>query len=226
MNCTHADPHPPDEKVVAPMPRKKKHLTEPKGRLTAPQRELAAQYLPLARALARPLKAAWPTAWEEFESAACLALVEAAQSFDPGRQVKFATFARVRILGALRDVHRRMAIQRVREENGLNPHFGPLGRAEELHGWLLDTQEDPPIGHELESAEEVERWLARVPHRHAEACRMIYLDGMNQIDVARALGCSQSRLSCLHREALAMLNGSWYRHEGHHDPETDRSLVN
>ena len=45
---------------------------------------------------------------DEFESAACLALVEAARSFDPTRNIRFATFARFRIRGALVDVGRVM----------------------------------------------------------------------------------------------------------------------
>src|SRR2546429_415660 len=65
--------------------------------LTAQQQSLAEKYLPMAKALAKPLKTSWPLESEEFESAALLALVEAAQSFDPTRNVKFATFARYRI---------------------------------------------------------------------------------------------------------------------------------
>ena len=61
--------------------------------LSAGQQTLALRYLPLARKLARPFKAAWPALRDDFDSAACLALVEAASSFDPERNVKFATFA-------------------------------------------------------------------------------------------------------------------------------------
>ena len=53
----------------------------------------------MAKSLAKPLKKNWPVEGEEFESAALMALVEAAQSFDPARNVKFATFARYRIWG-------------------------------------------------------------------------------------------------------------------------------
>jgi RNA polymerase sigma factor (sigma-70 family) len=192
------------------MSRKKKQKGGPKGRLTAAQQELAAQYVPLARALARPMKATWPMAWEEFESAACLALVEAARTFDPRRKFLFTTYARARILGAMRDVHRRMAKRHAREEAGMRPHFHRLANDPELNLKLYDIHPDPPIGHDLESVEEVERWLARVPARHAAACRLIYVNGLSQVEAAERLGCSQSRLSCLHREALSMLNGSWY----------------
>ncbi len=70
-----------------------------RGPLTAAQQELAERYLPLAKSLAKPLKLAWMSEAAEFDSAACMALVEAAQSFDPSRNVKFATFARYRIRG-------------------------------------------------------------------------------------------------------------------------------
>ena len=54
------------------------------------------------------MKARFPGAGEEFESAAFLALVEAAQSFDSSRNVHFATYARHRIRGALYDVYREL----------------------------------------------------------------------------------------------------------------------
>ena len=57
---------------------------EQRSPLSPARQRLAARYLPLARALARPLKQSWPQARDEFESAACLALVEAAEAFDPG----------------------------------------------------------------------------------------------------------------------------------------------
>src|SRR5689334_18139672 len=76
--------------------------------LPTERRCLAARYLPLARKMAKPLKMMWPCAEDEFESAACLAVVEAAQSFDPGRNVGFGTFAMMRVQGALRDVQRDM----------------------------------------------------------------------------------------------------------------------
>jgi DNA-directed RNA polymerase specialized sigma subunit len=54
------------------------------------------------------MRYAWPGAQDEFESAALLALVEAAQAFDPTRGVKFTTFAHHRISGALRDLKREL----------------------------------------------------------------------------------------------------------------------
>lgn len=178
--------------------------------LTAAQQDLAARYVPLARHLARPLQRAWPAAREEFESAALMALVEAAQSYDPSRNVRFATFARLRITGALRDVQRRQALPGWRVDREHAPLVGPLQPDSEQSGRVLLSDPGRPVGSEYEAADAVEGWLRKLPPRHAAACRQIYLQGKTQTLAARALGCSQSRLCCLHREALAMLNGTWY----------------
>jgi RNA polymerase sigma factor (sigma-70 family) len=181
----------------------------PRRPLTAAQQELARRYLPLARRLTWPSRVAWPASRDEFESAALMALVQAAQAYDPTRQVKFATFARLRIIGALRDVQRRWTPAGWRSDPAHAPLIGPLQSDSELNGRVLNTEPDPPAGWETESAEEVEAWLKKLPPRHAAACRQIYLHGKTQTEAAEALGCSQSRLCCLHREALAMLNGTW-----------------
>lgn len=181
--------------------------------LTAAQQDLATRYIPMARRLAWPLRMAWPASRDEFESAALMALVEAAEAYDPGRNVKFSTFARMRIVGALRDVQRRVAPPGWRSDAAHAPLVGPLQRESEMHGRVLGQEPDAPVGAASEAVEAVEAWLRKLPPRHAAACRQIYLHGKTQTEAAAKLGCSQSRLCCLHREALAMLNGTWGRGE-------------
>ncbi len=77
------------------------------------QQALATRFLPLARSLASRMKDRFPAGDDELQSAAFLALVEAAQHFDPAVGVSFATYARHRIWGALCDV-RSEIIQRIR----------------------------------------------------------------------------------------------------------------
>ena len=72
--------------------------------LTAEQQRLAAQFLPLARSWPSRSRRCSPNGRTSSSRPPCLALVEAAQSFDPSRNVRFATFARFRIWGALMDV--------------------------------------------------------------------------------------------------------------------------
>jgi RNA polymerase sigma factor (sigma-70 family) len=177
--------------------------------LTPQQQRLAAQYVPLARALAKPLKTSWPMERDEFDSAAMLALVEAAQSFNPSRNVKFATFARYRIWGALRDVQRSLITAGWRADLDNAPNLNSLTRDAEEYGCVIGAEPDRPVGEELESNEFVANCFNKLPAKHAEACRQIYLHGRSQSDAAAAVGCSKSRLSYLHKEALEMINDAW-----------------
>jgi RNA polymerase sigma factor (sigma-70 family) len=173
--------------------------------LSPDRSELAARYLPFARKIAKPYKDNWPRDPDEFDSAVCLALVEAAQSFDPGRNIKFATYARHRIWGALRDVQRDMVLAGWRSDREHAPGFlSLLPRAEE-YGRLMLTTPDPRVGEELERAELLESWLKKLPAHYAAACRAIYLRGETQAQAAAALGTSKSRISAWLKEALVIL---------------------
>jgi RNA polymerase sigma factor (sigma-70 family) len=177
--------------------------------MTEEQKGLAVKYIPMAKALAKPLKRAWPMERDEFESAAMLALVEAAQSFEPSRNVKFPTFARYRIWGALRDVQRSLITAGWRGDPSGAPQINSLMQNAEELGRVLGAMQDPPIGEELESREFLEHCFSKLPAKHAETCRQIYLHDKNQGEAALAVGCSKSRLSHLHREALELINDSW-----------------
>lgn len=189
--------------------------------LTAEQQDLAERYLPMARSLSKPHKRIWPSEWEEFESAAMMALVEAAESFDASRNVRFSTFARLRIIGALRDVQRRMGHTKWRVDDAHSVQDGTDVAALEAYGEVVNTTPDPEVGQDLEHSDAVEAWLRKLPPKHAAACREIYLNGCSQVEAAGRLGCSQSRLSYLHREALAMLNGTWYENAAREDADDE-----
>ena len=179
--------------------------TEPRLPLTPERQRLATAYLPMAAALSRPFKLAWPKLVDEFDSAAGLALVEAAEAFDPGRGVRFSTFARARIWGALRDAKRRQIPLGYRSEPREAPRVGAMPMRPEEVGRIITAEPDGPVGAELEAAEELEHWLSKLPRRHSLACRQIYLHDMTYYEAARSLGCSQSRIAYMHRQAMAML---------------------
>ena len=84
-----------------------------------------------------------------------------------------------------------------------------LTRTSERRGRFVGREPEPPVGHRVESIDAVEAQLRKLPKMHAAALRRIYVEDKTQSQVARELGCSQSRLSFLHREAIAMLNGTW-----------------
>lgn len=197
---------------------------KPRGQLTREQQELAEQYLPMARRIARPLKKAFPSEWEEFESAACLALVQAAESFDPTRHVKFATFARLRIWGALQDVRRqRMPKCFGTASRPLPAEFSSAPYDEDLSGRVLMCVESEPVGSELDALEGVEQWIRKLPRGHQAACRQIYLHGKSHAEAAEALDLSPSRVTYIHLEAIAILNGTW---DGKRPKATRRARVN
>ena len=186
----------------------------PKGeskrtRLTHDQQDLAKKYLPMARSLAKPLKKAWPTQQDEFESAALLALVQAAQSFDPSRNVHFPTFARYRIWGALRDVQRGLITTGWKSDIENAPKITVICYDSEDHGRILMTQPDLPVGQEFEGNDFVEGCLRKLPTKHASACREIYMNGKTRAEAAQSLGCSKSRLCYLNKEGLKMIQDSW-----------------
>jgi RNA polymerase sigma factor (sigma-70 family) len=176
--------------------------------LSEAQRELAARYLPMARKVAKAFKTSWPHLRDEFESAACWALVEAAEAFDPGRGVKFATFARCRVWGAMKDVQRKQSLFG-RGADVPQPGLHRISGYVEEYGAVLNATPDDPIDLAAEAVDEVERWLGKLPRPHAATCRLIYLHGMTQPQAAAALGCTPSRVGMMHRQALAMLNGTW-----------------
>jgi RNA polymerase sigma factor (sigma-70 family) len=206
MNTTET----PEASAIAARPETKK-LRGPRARraeLTPEQQAMTEKYLPLARTIAKPIKLKWSQHRDELDSAALLALVEAAQAYNPRRGVKFATFARLRILGALMDIQRHLynkAYPRQLPNVPRSFHFVP---GEEERSLLMLTSPDAPIGTELEMAEEVERLLRALPPRHAQACRELYVRDMSQGEAAGALGCVKSRVCTLHAEALELLRNS------------------
>ena len=178
----------------------------PRLPLTSDQQHLATRYLPMARALARSFTMAWPSLRDEFDSAAALALVEAAESYDPSRYVRFSTFARIRIWGALRDIKRKQIPLGYRCKPRRAPCVCPMPKQPEESGRVVTAEPDGPVGREFEAVDQVERWLKMLPRRHALACRQIYLHDATHHDVARLLGCSQSRIAYMHRQAMSLLN--------------------
>ncbi len=159
----------------------------------AARRELAADHLALARKLARPFKLAHPTDRDEYESAAGMALVKAANAYDPSRGAKFATFARHCIVGALIDVRRRGR---------------PIGLQAGDVALSLVPSAAEPTGRAAELADEVARMLRKLPPRLAAACRALYVDGMTQAEAAAELGYSKAGMSKMVRLALDLLRES------------------
>jgi RNA polymerase sigma factor (sigma-70 family) len=173
--------------------------------LNEDQRGLATRYLPMAESLAKAFEDRQKLERDELRSTAYMALVEAARTFDPYRKVNFATFARHRIRGALRDYMRFLLSENWRGSRTVRPSFERLGQNAEEHGRVLGIRGEKPIGTEIESIEALEQWLHRLPPMHALTCRLIYLGRKSQEEVSQLLGWSRGHVSRLHTEALTLL---------------------
>ncbi len=77
-----------------------------RAELTPEQRELTEKFMPLAMSLSKLIKLKWSQHRDDIDATARLALVEAAQAYNPRRGVSFTHFARFRIIGAIRDLER------------------------------------------------------------------------------------------------------------------------
>ncbi len=172
--------------------------------LTEGQQRLATKYLPMAEAMVLRLRCR-DDELDELNSVAYLALVEAAQTFDPTRTVNFATFARLRIRGALY-TYRRSCYRDHPEYIGTEiPVYCTLEVLKERADWVFGDCRRSPEDLDLEEADALESYLRRLPQTQASACRLIYLEGRSQEEAAALLGYSKAHLSRLHREALEKL---------------------
>jgi RNA polymerase sigma factor (sigma-70 family) len=187
--------------------------------LNEDQRGLAVRYMPMPHHLAQRLCAILPAESEELESTAYLALGEAAQSFDSSRKVGFGTFARHRIRAALRDLQRVLSFD-CRPGRGEEGQVrAKLGRFHDRIGGRLGIEPDQPLGAGTDEAEAVDEWLRRLPKAHSAVCHFIYKGCKSEVEVATELGCSQSMLSRLQREAVTGLIRAYHRARSAHPQE-------
>lgn len=187
---------------LAMPPRKGRRARKPLG---VRKQRLAADYLPFALAIARDYWLRWPALRWQFESAAHLAITEAAGSFNAARGVKFPTFAKRRIVGAMQDVQRELLP--LGHRNTGDPAAAPkVASFSELPPALADNlaaRHRP--GSAAEDLDDFEDWLRELPGDEAEACRAAFLRNEAPAgDAARTLD------RALHR----LRGGSWPAADG------------
>ncbi|MBE7197461.1 MAG: sigma-70 family RNA polymerase sigma factor [Parafilimonas terrae] len=168
--------------------------------LSDENRDLAGTYFPLAKALARPFKARFPHLAEDLDSAACLALTLAAGAYDPARSIRFATYARFRIKGALVRVLDDARIP-FDAEDGPAPH---IFAAAELDDVAARESFEPDSAAALEA---FDYWLIPLTIRQANVMRGLYLHDRTHAELAESMGVHRTEVTRLHNQALDRLSG-------------------
>ena len=225
--------------------------------LTAAQEALLHEHLPIVNYMVNDLIRRVPNyiLRDDLTSAAMLGLVQAVRSFDTTREAKFATFARVRIQGALLDElrSRDWATRGVRKQArhiesvseslsstlGRQPTSAELGQtmganADQLHrlkadlhratvlsldGATAETNRTPLdilavhqddidpadqlVQRELQSY--VRDAVANLPERLRHVVVGYFLEERPMVELAKELGVTESRISHMRSEALALM---------------------
>lgn len=157
----------------------------------------------------------WPSAdADEVHSALCLAIVQAARTFDPDKGCSFRTHAYLRMNGAVLDYCRQhfaagMLSAGVRE-NGVGP------KVESLSVVLAEDSRSVTLGHyvaapedsaaeDIYSREHAIAWLSGLTERSRRIVVGYVLDGKTMKQVGEENGMSESRVSQLYAKLIEQL---------------------
>lgn len=156
--------------------------------LSKEQQELAAAFLPLARCIAKPYKLNFPRYHEEFESAAMLALTEAARNYDAGRNTKFATYARFRIRGRCKDV-----LKNLHWDDHI-PNIGHLKHPDTVTQWPNNYTESPTDP--FDCIDTVDCILTKYFHGdEREIFKLYFMYGKTSGEIAKHFNLCQSEIT-------------------------------
>jgi RNA polymerase sigma factor (sigma-70 family) len=154
--------------------------------LSEPARLLAARYMPLARKLALPFQESYPEIAEDLESAGLVALVECAGRFDAQRNVKFATYARPRIEGAIKNEARAWLCRKRHERQT-----------------VIETERADPGLEQLEQSQEIDRLIEGFKPQFRSLIRKSFLERIPVRELAADMHVGQATICRWIQEALA-----------------------
>lgn len=169
------------------------------------QDALIVAHMPVARHLATKYLRKLPKHMEADDviSAAYIGLVQAAHAFDPARGFKFTTFAKRRIIGAIIDDLRHDAGRKQYRGKGIQIVQWPDPIAD---GIVSYDRPDPGLGPDhgcyvADNLAAVDRALLNIEHRRAHFFRERVFGFRSMVDIAKELGCGESRGAQLYRNA-------------------------
>lgn len=194
-----------------------------KGPLSEDQRRLVEDHMGIVDHYARTM-ATRDFPEDDRRQCGCLGLMDAARAWDPGRGVKFATYAAARVVGAILDAEREGAgtiirVPRhmwakmtpeeragsqpsVRLRRERNPHRRERFSRPDVVLDLAVKPEEPAVPFD---AEAVGLAVDRLGERSAAIIRLYYWEGLPMREVGRRLGISEGRVSQKHAEILEWL---------------------
>jgi RNA polymerase sigma factor for flagellar operon FliA len=172
---------------------------------------------PIAKQLARTLRG---VEIDELIADGAIGLMQAVESFDPGRGWKFSSYAWRRIQGAMfdgirqrdtvprsarsREQRRQRDLERAAQRTGRRQRGRGLPRMVSLDdcSGRIPGRMDPA---RLEEREERARLLRGLRHRDQLLVELVDFEGLLMDEVGQMLGISQSRVSQLHKDAIRQL---------------------
>lgn len=164
--------------------------------------------------------------WADIEQVCFFGFYEAVQTFDPDKGLSFNTCLTYPTWNAIQEA------LGIRGKKELPPQpvrlQSPIGEGESdgsLQDILPDGRQPQQEVEEHLYVEQLraalERALAELPERRAEAMRRVFLDGQTRAEAARCMGCSVARVGEIVRKSLAALRRS--PHLAGYQPRPDKS---
>jgi RNA polymerase sigma factor (sigma-70 family) len=149
---------------------------------------------------ARHYQKKFPGRDDDFESAALLALVEAARAFDPANGATFRTLLGSYIHFKMIDVYKSslpLGFRRPdeRRDFGRPPRLFPIDARAEFAAPDADAEAPDPF----------ERLIEPLPDPHRVILRARFCDGLSQRQVAKQLKCSNTQIMRMERHAFDTL---------------------
>lgn len=153
--------------------------------------ELIVNYMPFAKSLASKRNKLTPKSvnYEELESAAFLGLVLAAKKYDPSYNVSFATYARQRIVGEMKDYLIQLKWNGRKNVEMTSIDVDTLGKSDNLEDFNLAIDSLSPIGKKVIS--------------------MYYVEGWSLQEIGESLNCGKSRVCQLLKKYREELKSNW-----------------
>lgn len=202
--------------------RKSPHSSLPRRRrsmrpLNSEQSRMVAEHWESARMIALHFRRKYGGFEVDWEGAAAVGICQAAATWRPDGKASFGTHMSRRVQGACLDALRATRLRGYGRTCGyqgaptvlsLNERVVGDGRPM-THADLMPSG-DEPIGWELEAQDEVKSLTKGLPVGHRSAMRFLLLHAATstQLRTGEATGLSESRISQLYNQALAMIRDS------------------